>query len=214
MGRVRRQPIGAVIAAGFFVGSMMAYPGGTVWNPQSSGYDVLRNYLCDLLGPQSLNGAPNALGATLGIAGFVVAIVGLLIPLWVSLPRLIPGPRWPRYVRRAGLSAVAIFFMLPLALWTHVNLVHHLVVFGAGTLGFGAAILMTVQLHRSSQVPTWVSAVGASALLISVVDIVIYAVQLTAHHEPAVLGPSLQKVALVLILIWLPAVGVYLSARP
>ena len=145
------------------------------------------------------------------IAAFVVVIMGLLVPMWSGLPRLVSG-EWPRHVRNTGLCAMGLLALLPLALLANARLVHHIVVFGAGATGLGAAILMTLQLWRTHLVPTWVTYLGAAALAASVVDIGIYALQLTAHHEPAVIGPSLQKVALILILLWLPAVGTHLES--
>ena len=58
---------------------MAMYPGGTVWDPQSKGYDLLRNYLCDLLAPEALNGAEN--GLLLLVLLSDVVLRALLLPV-------------------------------------------------------------------------------------------------------------------------------------
>ena len=70
--------------------AMRAYPGGTSWDPASSGHDFWLNYLCDLTRSVALNGQPNPAGAALAQGAMGLLALGLL-PFWWVLPQLFPS---------------------------------------------------------------------------------------------------------------------------
>jgi hypothetical protein len=84
--------------------AMARYPGGTQVNRTTHGYDLFRNYFCDLIQPLGQNGTPNP-SAAVARVGMVVCGLALGL-LWLLLPRLFAaGSSLGRPVRVAGVAS-------------------------------------------------------------------------------------------------------------
>ncbi len=187
--------------------SALLYPGGTVWDAETRHYDLVSNYLCDLLDPVAHCGVSNPLGSIIGISAFALAAVGLLLPVWLGAPHLARAATWPRVTRALGVFALVNVLLLPVAGLTELRLAHDLAVFAAAIPGFGAAILLGFFLWKGKLAPRWLTSIGAAAAAVGVIDTGLYAIRLAGVQQFSIAGPALQKVALVLVLVWFPGVA-------
>lgn len=189
----------------------MLYPGGSVNHVYRPGFDIWSNYLCDLLESVAQNGMPNPWGAAVGRLALLLAVTGILVPLWLGTPRLAPSTGWLQGVRVLGLCSVAHVLLLMLIPITGIAVLHEVAVFGAALPGLVAASGLSVALGHHGGAARWLGYAGALAIATASVDALLYAALLQGWTVFAVAAPALQKVALVSILIWLGGAGRALS---
>ena len=96
------------IAVAVFVLAMLLYPGGTIRDASTSGYDVFRNFGSDLGRTVALNGRPNRLSQALSGLGAVLLMVGIVASV-AGVARVYsaaaPGRLWALTAVVAGLLA-------------------------------------------------------------------------------------------------------------
>src|SRR5690606_26359945 len=94
---------------GLFIAAMAvaaaAYPGGSWTLPSASGFSLARNFWCDLLRSQAINGADNAVAKLWATVGF--GALGLALwPYWWLASSLLSG-RARRLVAGLGVASAA-----------------------------------------------------------------------------------------------------------
>jgi hypothetical protein len=211
--KAARFAIAASVAAFFALEApaMVLYHGGTGWDAGAPGYSFWDNYLCDLLRREAIDGAPNAVGATLAAAAMISLLAGL-VPFWLELPRLLGArSRIAPLARALGLLSVAGVVGVVLLPSDRFGAIHGLAVVVAAVPGLLASFLAVLGLARHEEAPRVAAAVGAAWLGFAAVDFVFYARHLAAGNEGSPLLPAAQKVALVCLMAWMLAVAARLA---
>ena len=200
--------------------SMASYPGGTWMDPHAAGHDLLRNFLCDLVGPVALNGEPNRLGSVAAPVAMVVLAGGLGLAWWL-LPRFFPSLgassttssrparlRLTVAIRCCGLVSVLGLVAVPLTPPVEAYGLHAAAVFVGGLPGIAASVLSVLGLARRRPRLAWL---GGVAVVLALVDGTLYTQQLIAGGVPTVFLPAIERLATLALLVWLVAIG--LGAR-
>jgi hypothetical protein len=200
-----------VCVAGFAcleVAAMSLYPGGTWWDTTTQGHRFWENFLCDLEWRVALNKVPNPVGSRLAMAAMLVLVAGLGA-FWFALPAVFaaPAPRGAHAVRWLGITSTAGALAVVLMPSDRFGALHGVTVLTAGVPGILAAGLAIRVLAVGEPRPPIAAWVGASMLAFGFVDFALYAWHFLTHTEGTILGPALQKVALILLLAWMILVG-------
>mgnify|MGYP001198523112 CR=1 FL=1 len=193
-----------------YVTAIVLYPGGTWFDRRAPGYDLLRNFVCDLTQPIALDGRPNAVGSVFGKASILAIDAGLSLNFLGALRLGRPTPLLARVVRFAsalsflGIAAVPL---LPSLVFGHLHTVAVLIGAAAGLFagGFCVAVLARSPYRR-------IGFMGMAMFAVAFLDAGIYAWSVSAGTTPLAL-PVLQRLALVLIVVWMTAVGVALRVK-
>jgi hypothetical protein len=192
------------LAVSLIVLSAARYPGGTYLDPSTRGFDLLRNFLCDLMAPAALNGEPNPVGALAAPIGLLLFVAGVAV-FWCILPWLfVPGSRLAGPVRALGLVSIVGMAAVPIA----PRSLHATAIFAGGVPGIAAAILGVIALRSAGRPERRLAALGAVTLAVALVDGVLYAVVVSRPAEPLPLAlPLLQRAASLLLVLWVIAVA-------
>ncbi len=201
-----------LLAIGLFIAlaavSMATYPGGSWLDLHATRHDLLRNFLCDLLGPVAINGQPNPVGSAAMIGAMGVLAAGLGV-LWWTLPGLFPGAALGRAIRICGTLSLVGLVAVPLTPPTVSYSLHAAAVFGGGVPAILAWLLLLVGLGRHR--PTRALALlGAIALLFVATGFALYARQYFFAGGPTILLPASHRVATLFFLGWLVACALQL----
>lgn len=191
--------IAVLIFVASWIVAMSTYPGWNAFDSHSTGHDVLRNFLCDLLSATTPDGRSNLVGSIAMNAGAVVLVLGALLPLWWQVP--LRGP-W-RCTSRV-LGVVAALFTLTICVQQAFALAisHNTVTLSAAAAGLVPTTLLGVTDWRSVDTTTTRRVFLLGTILASLVNFFSYAlVQLGSTLTLVV--PIAQKVALVCLLAWL-----------
>jgi len=193
--------------AGLMVAAAASYPGGSWAHPERSGYDLVHNFLCDLLPLRAIGGRSNLVAALLARAAMLLVLVFGLGPFWTVVPRLFaPGAtRLRRAVPWLGWIATAGLVGVPFTPSLAASVLHGWIVVAAGGGALAAGVLALSGLAGGGLVPRWLVALGAVALASAGVDLALY---LDHFLRQAPLCPALpagQKPAVLLVLafVWL-----------
>ncbi len=180
--------------------AMTRYPGGTWFDPGAAGHDFWRNFLCDLLHYEGLDGRPNP-GATAALAGMVAGIAALGIALWL-VPALStrPGARLARWL---GSFAAAGVLAVPLLPSDRFPVLHGVAVVVTGVPVFVAAIagLSALRARR------WLALIGAALILAAGLDFSLYVWDQFLGGELLTAAPALQRVATLLLVAFTSAIA-------
>lgn len=191
--------IAALVFVVLWIVAMSSYPGWSAFDAGSSGHDVLRNFLCDLLAATTPDGRSNLVGSIAMNVGAVTLVVVGLLPLWWRVPR--SGPSlWANRVLGvvAAISTLAICGEQAFGL----ELSHHVVTLSAGAAGLLPTALLAVTDWRSPDTTITRRVFLVGTILASLVNFFSYAmVQLGGALTLVV--PIAQKVALLCLLTWL-----------
>jgi hypothetical protein len=181
--------------------AMRAYPGGTAWNPTTSGHDFWLNYLCDLERSTALDGRSNTAGASFARTAMVLIGMGSF-PFWHLLtdhfrmrPALARAVWALGAVSSAGLIAVGL---LPADAFPDL---HPLLMLGAGGPGIMATALGTVGLVTPGR-RFDLATLGAAAVVVSTADLALYASELNDPSPGPMAAAVLERIALGLALAW------------
>lgn len=178
----------------FFAGHFVAaahYPGGHQWDYDSSGYNVLLNFWCDLIWPTTYNGDPNP-ASIYGIVTTVFLTLSLAI-FFIEFARTIPMSKLSRLVVMASGSASMISASL---IFTEA---HTYAIYAAGAFGLVALIAMFKALvrNRYQTLMIWGGATIA-ILLFCMLQLWLKFAYMTY--------PMVQKIAFVIGLTWVIAI--------
>jgi hypothetical protein len=199
---------------GLFAAAAWLYPGGTWLDRAASGHQFFENYFCDLTQPVSLSGVNNPLGsrlAQLAMLCFGMALAGFF---WL-VPRFFgPPTRLGTWVRGLGEGAVLGFLAVPFTPSELFGDVHAFLSLLAGTLGLAAALAAVVGLVRSHRLARALGVVGALALVAGGVHAALFVHYLHASEPAPLIVPAVQKVAALLLSVWMLGVaGLTVSRR-
>jgi hypothetical protein len=194
----------SVAAFALLIGlAMRAYPGGTQWDPTAPGHHFWLNYVCDLARRTALDGASNAAGSRLAQVALLVLGVGALLHWWSSPLLFQERSRLGATVRTLGSASVVGMFAVALLPADRFAGLHPLVMALSGGPGLAAAGCAAVGLASKERLAF---AVGVAGLIVSALDLALYASQL-AGHDPGPAVAILERVALLVELAWMCVVA-------
>jgi hypothetical protein len=187
---------------------MALYPGGTWWDATVQGHRFWQNYLCDLEWRVALNGHPNPVGSWLAQAAMLVLVV-TLAPFWLAVTDLFApsDTRARSAVRVLGLVSVGATLAVTFMPSDRFGALHGFMVILPCVPGFAAAALAVRYQLRGEPHTRIGASIGAATLAVSVVDLGLYASHLVTGAEGTTAVPTLEKVALLLLLAWLLVVA-------
>lgn len=194
-----------------YAAAIALYPGGTWFDRQAPGYDLLRNFVCDLTQPIALDGRPNRAGSLFGKASMLALDAGLSLNFLGALRLGHPTPRMARAIRVAAALSFLGIAAVPLLPSLEVGVLHSIAVLvgsGAGLLagGFSIAVLARSPYRR-------IARLGMAMFAAAFVDAGIYAWSAFVSGTTPLALPVLQRLALVLMVAWLASIGAALVSR-
>ena len=194
--------------AGLELAAMSLYPGGTWWDVTTRGHRFWENFLCDLEWRVALNGMPNPLGSRFATAGMLVLLAGLAA-FWLGVPRVFEDrpPRGASAVQWLGLTSAVGTLAVVLMPSDRFGALHGVMVLISGVPGLLATALAVHVLAVGEPPPKVAAWTGAGMLAFALADFALYAWHFLDHTPGSILGPALQKVALVLLLAWMVLVA-------
>ncbi len=189
------------------VPAMGAYPGGTGWDRTARGNDFWQNYLCDLARTVALNGEPNPVGSALAQSAMMLFALGLL-PLWWLVPCLFPSRTIVGVgVRALGCIAVAGALVVAVLPADRFGDAHGVAIVVAGLAGLAAASLAVVALACETEKPLLSATIGTATLLAAIAAFALYVRQFFTPGPGPVAGAVSERIALLLLLLWMAAVA-------
>jgi hypothetical protein len=203
------------IALAVFVWAMALatwlYPGGSWTDRQSAGFSFWRNFWCDLVRSQAINGSDN--GASRRVSS--IAFAALALALWCFWPvaSSLVAPAHRAAVRRLGrISTLALLAMTLLPSDAH-PLLHGVVALVGGGLGMlCAALASATRLNAEVRWSTRrIAGVAALALAACNAALYVYVAYADGPETPA--QPSVQKLATVALLLWMSSTLARASAE-
>ncbi len=206
---MRLARLGILVSVAIFVVlvgvSMASYPGGTWMDRQAGGHDLIKNFLCDLLGLHGLNGAPNPVGSIATLVAMVVLALGLGLTFWL-VPTFFPArPTLGRLIRGCGSISALGLLAVPLTPPVNAYRLHAAAVVVSGLPGIAAAALSVVGLARLRR---GLALGGTLLVVLASLDGALYAHQLVVGGMPTVFLPAIERIASVVLLGWLVAIAV------
>jgi hypothetical protein len=192
---------------------MYFYPGGTWWDKQATRHRFWENFLCDLLHKKSLSGLPNLKSATLAQFAFVVLIAGCAI-LFSLAPEVIPTRRrFGRILGRFGVVSSVLLLSVPLFPSDKFPTAHSIaVVFGTLPALLAFAVLVGAILTEPV-IPTFLRGISVLLLVLLVLCASIYTWEAFFHGPSLKLLAGLERVATLMALLWLMAIGRFVRLR-
>jgi hypothetical protein len=193
-----------VAIAAFVVGMIIAitsYPGGSWTAPAASGFSFVRNFWCDLLRSQAVNGADNAASKLMASLAFGALGVGLW-PYWWVAGAVLEGP-WRRRVSRLGTASAASLFSMAFLPSDRFPIAHGVVALTGAALGIWAAGASVAE--RSALEPRFsVRRLSGIVLIVSAVsNALLYVHVAYLGGAETVAQPIVQKLATAALVIWM-----------
>lgn len=187
--------------------SMLAYPGGNLWDRSQAGHDFWRNFWCDLLRQRAYNGAPNPWAPHLAQLAMFWLALGIAA-YFVLAPRLFPGARQlGRVITAAGLCGAAGLVVVACTSNGTSPALHGSAVLAAGPLGLGAVLGTIVGLGRSAARNRILIWLGLAMLAVSSFTLIQYTREFAFSVPSSEWLPRSQKVATLLALGWMCVVS-------
>jgi hypothetical protein len=183
-------------------GAAESYPGGSWTEPSSIGFSPWRNFWCDLVRTQAINGADNAASRQLSC----VAFAALALALWCFWPiagSLLAPARGALVSALGRVSTLALFGMALLPSDAH-PIWHGVVALAGGGLGMSCALACCVRLGNEARFGLRRLAALAT-LLLSAGNAALYIYVAYAGGPETLLQPSVQKLATLALLLWMSA---------
>jgi hypothetical protein len=197
--------LATLIALGVFVVAMgvaiVRYPGGSWTMPTDRGFSLVRNFWCDLLRSQAINGADNAVSKLLASLAFGALGVGLWPYWWVAASTL-QGTGQRRVSRLGTASAMSLAAMAVLPS-DRFPIAHGGVALAGALLGMWAAGASLA--HRTMhEPPLGVRRVAGLLLLACAAGNAALYIHVAYLGGPeTVAQPIVQKLATVALVIWM-----------
>jgi hypothetical protein len=197
--------VASVVAVGIFVLGMMVaisgYPGGSWTAPTAPGFSLVRNFWCDLLRSQAINGADNAGSKLIASLAFGALGVGLW-PYWWVAGAVLQDP-WRRRVARLGTASAASLFSMSFLPSDRFPVIHGVVALTGAALGIWATGASVAS--RSAFEPRFaVRRVSGAVLIVSaVVNALLYVYVAYLGGAETVAQPIAQKIATAALVLWM-----------
>jgi hypothetical protein len=193
------------VALAVFVAAMAvaiaSYPGGSWTQANASGFSLARNFWCDLLRSQAINGADNA-AAKLWASIAFGALGFALWPYWWVAASVLPA-RARQLVTRLGTTSAACLAAMTVFPSDSDKLVHGVVALGGAVLGMLAAgVCVSV---RAADEPRFSLRRGSGtlALVLAACNALLYVHVAYLGGAETVAQPIVQKLATLLLLAWM-----------
>ncbi len=201
-----RSARGITLAAlGLFIlallAAMVSYPGGSWTVPGARGFSLARNFWCDLLRSQAINGADNGTSKLFASLAFAALGVGLW-PYWWVAACLLPGSR-RRLVSRLGTASAACLAGMTLLPSDRFAIAHGVVALAGGFLGICAAAWSVAARLPGEQTFAARRSAGGLALLFAAANAVLYVHVAYLKGAETVAQPIVQKLATLFLLTWM-----------
>ena len=205
--------VALAVAVLALVAAMLLYPGGSFTAPATPGYDLLRNYLCDLTRARGHIGLANP-GAPFAQAGMIVLAVGLGA-FWQLAPRLLSRPRLASPVRATGTLSALALLAVPLSPSLRFPHLHTIAIFAAAIPGlFALALVAHGVLARARRWPL-LAVLTVVFLVASATTAALYLILLAGVPFPERWPlPTAQKLAGVALLLWIGVASTRACASP
>ena len=94
----------------FLVIAMLLYPGGSLLNSNSVGFDLSKNFISNLFEPKAINGSENP-GRIWAIIGMAFQSVGYGI-FFINMSEKIPSRLWAIILKFIGLANIILIFLI------------------------------------------------------------------------------------------------------
>lgn len=192
-------------ALGVFVVLLLAasasYPGGSWTAPGESGFSISRNFWCDLLRSQAINGVDNARAKQLASVAFTALGVGLW-PYWWVAAAVLPGVR-RRRVLQLGTASAACLAAMALLPSDRFPVAHGGVALIGGALGMWATgVSVGTRLQAEPRIG-WRRTAGALLLVFAASNALLYIYVAYLRGPETVAQPIVQKLATLALLVWM-----------
>jgi hypothetical protein len=193
---------------GFSAGAMALYPGGTFLDRSTVGQSFFGNFFCDLTQPVSLSGVANPVGSRLAQCGMLF-FAGALWGLFWVVPQLFARQSSIRpWLARLGTACVLTFLAVPLTPSERFGAWHARLALLAGSFGITAALLAVWALFTFERRARALAVLGGLALAAAAFAGAIFVAHL-GEVAPPLLVPAAQKVAALLLCLWIAAVALW-----
>ena len=184
--------VGSSLFSLLYILAALNYPGGSTTDPSATGFNIVTNYWCDLLGSRAKNGQPNP-AKPIAVAA-MVALCLTLAYFWYVTPYLFGfSTVKKRCLQLAGVLSMAIapFIMTPY---------HDTVINIAGLMGVVALSGTLAGIYRRR----WISLLGLGILCLFLSGLNRY-----IYQDPQLIGylPVIQKITFFLFLFWFCLIG-------
>lgn len=94
----------------FLVIAMLLYPGGSLLNSNSIGFDLSKNFISNLFAPKAINGSENP-GRIWAIIGMAFQSVGYGI-FFINISKNIPHRPWATILKFIGIANIILIFLI------------------------------------------------------------------------------------------------------
>ncbi len=182
--------------------AMWLYPGGTWLDRRVEGHQFFANFFCDLTQPVSLSGVRNGVGAACAQLGMLFFAAALANFFWLLPRHFLPESRLGPWVRWLGQGAVLTFLAVPLTPSERFGRWHAWLSLTAGAVGIVATVFALLALARSHRRARGLAKLGALALFVCGFDAALFVYHL-GDMTPPLIVPAAQKVAAILVCVWM-----------
>lgn len=193
------------IALGVFsaalVGGIASYPGGSWTQPNASGFSLARNFWCDLLRSQGINGADNAAAKLWATIAFGALGLALWPYWWVAASVLTGRPR--QLVARLGTVSAACLAAMTIFPSDSDRIVHGVVALSGALLGMlAAATSVSVRAPGEARFSLRRSS-GVTVLALAACNALLYVHVAYLGGAETIAQPIVQKLATLALLGWM-----------
>jgi hypothetical protein len=187
--------------------SIAMYPGGTWFDAHTRGFALWDNFMCDMLPAIAVNGEPNPAHTLAALSMATLALS--LAPFFIVLSKFAASRAMAMIIAILGCIGALNCALVALAPGDAYPGLHATLIFIAGPPCFVALVLGASQLRFAKGSMRERIAVGLACALavVSLSDFAVYAHHMAAHTPPFHLLPALQKIAMLLLLVWMVVVA-------
>lgn len=194
-----------LMALGVFTLALAAaavlYPGGSWTDPEAQRFSVLRNFWCDLLRSDAINGQPNGAAKRLASIGF--AALGLaFLPFWPTAASVLPAQRRRPLIALGWLAAASLGAMVVLPS-DRYPLMHGAVALAGGGLGMVCAWVCAGARLPGEPARSVRRVSGALAILLALLNAALYVHAAWGGGGETLWHPLVQKLATLALLSWM-----------
>jgi hypothetical protein len=179
--------------------AMACYPGGDWVDTQSSGYRFWDNFLCDLLFTEAINGEANTAGSVLAALAAMELMVFGWVPIWWRVRTC------PKTARVCGALSAVFGLVMCIQVLADLPIPHGFLLLLYGGFGVVASTTVMLDLQADPGTSAAVKVTGLLALGSALGGALLDAlIRWTGVYDKAWM-PGVQKIILILSLIWLLA---------
>ena len=181
----------------FFYGASL-YPGGSYRYPLNEGYDMVNNYICNLMGTTALNGSPNP-GRTVSIVSWVALGTGVGFFFYHQSSSFKLSRTLQKIIRLSGVLSM-VFILLMFTDW------HDTVLSISGIIGSFSIATLLVSLWKEKKL--YLFFFGVISLILLLYNALSY---FTFFHIETL--PLIQKITLICMMLWFLILNVHYSSK-